>query len=445
MAAAVEFEIPRQKELLSAASFGKILTDRIHYEQFSRTNRILRVLNHLRGYSYIFITYEQFVAMGPFGVIERLLNRNEPKLAWYVAHHLQLVEEHPNIRETIISSWARSLVTNMIPGNEDETIARIRNRTAQLGVRVNFIEIAQQAIELGSDFTELAYKLIDCEVRFKPRVELLLRIERTGERALQCALQSHDPDLIYLCLIQIRKLHRNNEASWREILKKYPTAERQYEIYLRDENRKGLKSDTSDDYHLGKLRLKQANTSTDLNEQIENLNEAVKHFALVSGIQTSSYAQRATQNYVTFLKKTRELENVPRTVSAREVIRHLLECGDYGKADELRKALKFNEAHYIRMKLVSLAKTGRYDEMEKMFKQKASMVGADYYIKVCVSNNCFEEANKYLEKLKGRQRVMGLLELKQYVNAADCALKSNLDELVEQESVFFLIRPFFTF
>jgi hypothetical protein len=441
MAAAVEFEPNRQKELLSAASFGKILTDRIDFEQFSRTNRILRCLNHLRSRSFIFITYAQFVAMGPFGMIERLLNRNEPKLAWDVAHHLQLVEAHPNIKETIVSSWASSLVRNMKPGNEDATIGRIRNRTAELGVRVNFIEIAQQAIELGPDLAEVAFRLIDCEPRFKPRVELLLRIERTGEKALECALKSHDPDLIYLCLIQIRKLHKNDEVKWREILKKHPTAERQYEIYLRNENRIGLRNyasaDDASDYHLGQLRLKQASHSTESAEKVENLSEAVKHFALAAGSSTNAtagYAQRATQNYITFLRKTAELENVPRDVitsSPRDVIRYLLESGAYAKADELRKATKLNEAHFIRMKLVCLAKAAKFDEMEKISK-KGSLVGLEFYIKVCVANQRQDEAAKYLDRLKGRPRVRGLLELKLYLEAADCALKNNLDDLVEQ-------------
>ena len=441
MAAAVEFEPNRQKELLSAASFGKILTDRIDFEQFSRTNRILRCLNHLRSRSFIFITYAQFVAMGPFGIIERLLNRNEPKLAWDVAHHLQLIEAHPNIKETIVSSWASSLVRNMKPGNEDETIGRIRNRTAELGVRVNFIEIAQQAIELGPDLAEVAFRLIDCEPRFKPRVELLLRIERTGEKALECALKSHDPDLIYLCLIQIRKLHKNDEATWRQILKKHPTAERQYEIYLRNENRIGLRNSTDDasDYHLGQLRLKQASHSTESAEKIENLSEAVKHFALAASSSTNptaAYAQRATQNYIAFLRKTAELENVPPDVvtsSPRDVIRHLLESGAYAKADELRKATKLNEAHFIRMKLVCLAKAAKFDEMEKISK-KGSLVGLEFYIKVCVANQRQDEAAKYLDRLKGRPRVRGLLELKLYLEAADCALKNNLDDLVEQET-----------
>ena len=232
MAAAAEFDIEKQKLYLSAASFGKTLTDRIHYEQFSRTNRILRVLNHLRHQSFIFITYKQFVEMGPLGLIERLLRRNEHRLTWHIAHHLQLTEENPDIKERIASSWAQSTVQNMAEGKEAETITKIRNRMASLDVRLNYIQIAQQAIELaqGGNFTEMAYKLIDCEPRYKPRVELLLRIDNTYEKALTCALQSHDPDLIYLCLIKLRKLYRNDENAWAEILKKYPAADRQYKI-----------------------------------------------------------------------------------------------------------------------------------------------------------------------------------------------------------------------
>ena len=109
LAATAELDILKQKEFLSSASFGKTLTDEVDYKLFSRTNRILRVLNHLRNHSSIFITYTQFVKIGPFGVIDRLLARNEHKLSWHIANHLQLVEDQPNVKEkiSILSSFRR--------------------------------------------------------------------------------------------------------------------------------------------------------------------------------------------------------------------------------------------------------------------------------------------------------------------------------------------------
>ena len=182
LAATTELDTSRQKELLGAASFGKTLTDDVDAKLFSRTIRILRVLNHLREACSMAITYQQFVRLSPFGLIERLLARGEHRLGWEVAEHLQLVEENPTIKDQIVSSWAASLIRQYSEsgtGDHQSVTLRIRNRTRQLGVTVNFIEIAKQAAECSQ--IDLAYALIECEPRHKPRVELLLKIDATGK------------------------------------------------------------------------------------------------------------------------------------------------------------------------------------------------------------------------------------------------------------------------
>ena len=185
LAATTELDTSRQKELLGAASFGKTLTDDVDAKLFSRTIRILRVLNHLREACSMAITYQQFVRLSPFGLIERLLARGEHRLGWEVAEHLQLVEENPTIKDQIVSSWAASLIRQYSEsgtGDHQSVTLRIRNRTRQLGVTVNFIEIAKQAAECSQ--IDLAYALIECEPRHKPRVELLLKIDATGKDLL---------------------------------------------------------------------------------------------------------------------------------------------------------------------------------------------------------------------------------------------------------------------
>ena len=174
LAATTELDTNRQKELLSAASFGKTLTDEVDSKLFSRTIRILRVLNHLRRECAMAITYQQFVRLSPFGLIDRLLARGQHKLGWHVAEHLQLIEENPSIKDQIVSSWAASIIRqSQGDTNHQEITTRIRTRTRQLGVTVNFIDIAKQAAECSQ--IELAYALIECEPRHRPRVELLLK------------------------------------------------------------------------------------------------------------------------------------------------------------------------------------------------------------------------------------------------------------------------------
>ena len=63
------------------------------------------------------------------------------------------------------------------------------------------------------------------------------KIDASGERALKTALDSHDPDLIYLSLLHIHA--KTNAEGYEEILKKYPEAARQYAIYCRQNGKIG--------------------------------------------------------------------------------------------------------------------------------------------------------------------------------------------------------------
>ena len=435
LAATAEIDISKQKEFLSSASFGKTLTDEVDYKLFSRTNRILRVLNHLRNHSSIFITYTQFVKIGPFGVIDRLLARNEHKLSWHIANHLQLVEDQPNVKEKIFSSWAQSIVRNMGENDDNEQItSRIRHRTAELDVNVNFIEIAQQAAEMGN--VNLAYKLIDCEARHKPRVELLLKIDSTGEKALQCALESHDPDLIYLSLLHVHSV--SSADDYQKMLKKYPKAANQYAIYCRENNRKVVgqfKSKRDESFYLATIQLKNAEKSRDADECLESLNDASKTFKLNNDFQ-SQFAHRMVETQKNFIQKCAEF-SIPagHANSVKAALKYLLAQGEYQKADQLKRDMKFNDVHFFRLRLLALGRAGDFPEIEKTAKNRKSPIGLEFFIKVCMENGRADEAEKYLAKMTGKNRVHGLLEMKRYIDAADVANSMGDIDLVEKENV----------
>jgi len=415
LAATTELSTRRQKELLSAASFGKTLTDEVDAKLFSRTIRILRVLNHLRRHCAMSVTYQQFVRLSPFGLIERLLARGQHKLGWHVAEHLQLIEENPNIKDQIVSSWAAALIRQSRSDNHQSITTRIRNRTRQLGVSVNFIDIAKQAAECAQ--IELAYALIECEPRHRPRVELLLKIDATGERALKTALESHDPDLIYLCLLHIHQ--KTSPEGYEAVLKQYPQAARQYAIYCRQNGKMSrFTSQRDETFHLAMVQLTQATSG-------ETLATAAKTFKTAG----ADFAARAIEQHRALLTA---MGDEGHTKSTLGTLRQLLNSGDFVRAEQIKKDMRFNEAHFARLKLNALGEQGAFGEIEKMGKAKRPPCPFEHFIKVCIKAKRPDEAEKYLDRLQGKQRIAGLLQMGRYVDAAGVANQSGDIDLVEK-------------
>jgi len=222
------------------------------------------------------ITFGQIKHIGYQSLIDRLIKRNLYKLGWEIATHLQLSEQLPKLKSDIIAAWARNLVREVATDTNNETITnRIATRVDKLKCTVSFIDIAVEAAEQSK--MSLAFTLLNFEPRFRPKVELLLKIDRTGEKALECALESHDPDLIYLALLHIHS--KSSQEEYREILRKYPTAAAQYTIYCKQHNRKMLEElhdQPSRTYHLGMTHLLQAENTIDNSEKLSSLENASK-------------------------------------------------------------------------------------------------------------------------------------------------------------------------
>ena len=95
----------------------------------------------------------------------------------------------------------------------------------------------------------------------------------------------------------------------------------------------------------------------------------------------------------------------------------------------------FNDVHFFRLRLLALGRAGDFPEIEKTAKNRKSPIGLEFFIKVCMENGRADEAEKYLAKMTGKNRVHGLLEMKRYIDAADVANSMGDIDLVEKENV----------
>ena len=395
-AATFEFNVQRQKQLLKAAAFGKALTDEVEAEAFVRTNRIMRVLNQVRQNPGMMISIGQFKSIGYGGLIERLKRRKLFKLAWLVVSHLQLSEQFPQLKSEVISAWARNVVAEADELDVDGVTARIGSRVEKVRCPISFIDVAVEAAERGK--MALAYALLHYEPRFRPKVELLLKIEATGEKALECALESHDPDLIYLALLHIHS--KSTVEEYRAILRKYPSAASQYAIYCKQHNRKMLEElhdAQSRTYHLGMTHLEQAAACDELGDKINSLDSAAKAFKMGG----NDFATKTIDSHKALIEQQQQLEQLYpderwKGLSVVATIRKVLDKRDIQLATKLKKEFKFNERLFLRLRLVALARLGAFEEFEQLVKGKRPLVSVDQLVAICVSHGREDEAEKYL-------------------------------------------------
>lgn len=395
---------------LSAASFGKTLTDEVDSEKFAHTTRVIRVLNQVRSDPGLMISFDQFRLIGYDGLINRLVDRSLFKLAWKVMEHLQLHHRRPKMKSDLISSWARDLVRNSADDVSNDVItSRIGNRIDKLKCQVSFIEIATEAAELGR--TGLAFALANFEPRFRPKVELLLKIDRSGEKALECALESHDPDLIYLALLHIHSKCSSDE--YREILRKYPQAAAQYAIYCRQHNRKMLEE--LDDpqvrtFHLGKTLLLQAAGNRNAEEKIPTLENAAKTFKMTAN---SDFIVSAVTGHKSLLEKQQSLEEQYSDMtwtglSVKNTVENVLLRGDVKLATQIKKEFRLNEKLFYRLRLTSLARLNKFDDLEQFVKAKKPPFPFSDIVKICTDFGRNDQAEKFLPRCQGKAKGMRL-------------------------------------
>lgn len=150
-AAGYEFVPELQQQLLQAASFGKSFVEFYSPDYFVNTCKIIRVLNALRDPSIgIPLTYDQFKSLTPRVVIDRLLNRHQHLLAFFICDFLKMKQDQ------VLVHWASSKVKKLEEDDKSVLDAIVEKLKSIPGI--SYAEIASTAYKYGR--SKLATRVI---------------------------------------------------------------------------------------------------------------------------------------------------------------------------------------------------------------------------------------------------------------------------------------------
>lgn len=156
-AAAAEFSVERQQQLLKAASYGKAFCSDLDPAEFVDTARKLRVLNDVRSPKVgLPLTIQQYNSLTPEVLVSRLTMRNHHFLALRICDLLKLKNER------VLVHWASEKVKRMAATQaSDEEISQIIRRKLEPYGRVSYLEIATAAYHMAR--RRLATMILDME------------------------------------------------------------------------------------------------------------------------------------------------------------------------------------------------------------------------------------------------------------------------------------------
>ena len=348
-AAMGELDTGLQKNLLRAAVFGKAFSDTSStYDQPStaidasnhtmsdrihQTSKTLRVLNAIRDFEIgIPLTTSQLASLGPQALLNRLLRQNQHLLALRIGEYLDL----KGARQLVISHWAaekmrRSLDSDDVLCQQIVSKLNMDRPSVALGIGnttdtdkstttsfiesmardISFAEVAKIAYRVGRP--ALSAQLLEFDRRPTDQIPLLLSMNQY-DTALQKAIRSHDADLVYSVLVQVKMwiglpdFFRMLSASGNE------RARQLWEVYLR--RRRGDGGDTKtglrdymyqDDrrYDLALLDLVDAYALSSLDARLEKLKGVFKSLA---ELKDQTLAARAIEDQLKLLTHQEQLE-----------------------------------------------------------------------------------------------------------------------------------------
>lgn len=335
-AAGREFDVPWQKRLLKAASFGKSVLDIYNSDDFVDMCETLRVLNAVRYYEVaIPLSFEQYLTLTQEKLIQRLLSRHEYLLALKIAGYLKL----PTNR--IYVHWASTKVK--VGSEDDDTICKLVVERLSGKAGISFEEIARAAYHEGR--SHLATELLDHEPRGGRQVPLLMDMGE-DELALDKAVESGDTDLLLSVLLQLKK--KLPLATFFRTLNARPTATALVEAAALMENDNTLLKDLyyQDDRRIdgASVFIRESLKQPDARTTSDKLALAAK---LLSDSKETSFEVHALKEATTLLRMQeafdRDLTDTFSGLSVNETMFKLMRLGYHGRAKKLQSEFKVPE------------------------------------------------------------------------------------------------------
>ncbi|KAL5444266.1 hypothetical protein PMIN06_008445 [Paraphaeosphaeria minitans] len=444
-AAANEYNIHWQKQLLRAASFGKSVLDLYSSDDFVDTCDTLRVLNAVRFYEVgLPISYEQYRRLTPEKLVDRLTNRNEYLLALRVAAYLHLPTSH------IHGHWAQQKVR--VSQDSEEQICALIVKKLHGKPGISFEEIARAAYDEGR--VRLATELLNYEPRAGKQVPLLLDMKEDNI-ALDKAIESGDTDLVYHVLLHLRK--SLSLASFFRVINSRPVASALVESSASDQDYELLKDlYYQDDRRLdgSNLLLSQALAAPSVASAIDKLKSASTYLR-DSRDAPATFQRQALDDAQKLLRFQEQFEKdlvssdgaatSPGAsaasafvgLSAHATISALLRQGHTKRAQKVVSEFKIPEKTFAWLRLRALVAERHWNELEEISKQKKSPIGWEPYFNEILGAGSTRVASVFIPKCTGlsvAERVEMWMKCGLVVRAGEEASKAKDRGLLEEVS-----------
>ena len=425
-AAASEFDIKRQADLLKAASYGKAFCHDADSSEFVDTARKLRVLNNIRHPSIgLPLTIQQFNRLTPEVLVSRLTIRNHHLLALRICDILKIKTER------VLIHWASEKVKRMaLTSATDEEISKVIKKQLEPYGRVSYLEVAAAANYVGR--RRLATMILDLEQNAADQVPLLLNMGE-DELALQKAINSEDTDLIYLALIHLERSYVSgikevkpgsgapNMNSFYRLIYSHPEAANLLKVYYRNKISRDDRSVLNDLLMFNKNYLEagvtcinQAYMKPSIEEKIQLFKEASVLFQ--QGRDLSFY-KTVTDEQIELIDIQRTLEIRSRRdfvdLSLSETIYNIILLGiefpsDFATWDreitKIIKKFKVNEKTLYHIRVGCYGKTNSWALLSKLANEKKSPIGYKPFAQACIKyKQSVSETEKYIEKITAQE------------------------------------------
>jgi vacuolar protein sorting-associated protein 16 len=380
-AAGQEFNTFWQKRLLKAASFGKSVLELYNSDEFVDMTERLRVLKAVRDFEIgMPLSFDQYLRLTPERLLDRLINRHHYLLAIRMSEYIRIPTDK------IYVHWASQKVKTSTA--DDDSVCKLIVQRLEGKPGISFEIIAQSAYDEGR--AHLATQLLNYEPRAGKQVPLLLNMEEDSI-ALDKAMQSGDPDLIYYVLLHLKK--KLPLSTFFRTINDRPTAVALVEASAREGDVDLLKDlYYQDDRPIdgSNILISEALSADAVQSKIDKLNLASR--VLSDSKDAATQFQHKSILEATHLLKVqealdKELSDGPEYIglSLNETVYRLIKSG-YGKrAQKLYSEFKMSDTTYWWTRLRALVAKRDWGDLEEISKMRKSPIGWEVRIHTRIS------------------------------------------------------------
>ncbi|KAK4048038.1 Vacuolar protein sorting-associated protein 16 [Microbotryomycetes sp. JL201] len=432
-AAGKEFDVFWQKRLLKAATFGKTFIDVYNPTAFVEMTQTLRVLNAVRSFDVgIPVTYEEFKSRAASYLIDRLTARSKHLLALRISTYLRLSTA------PVLKHWARTRIaalgTSLTSPSEDAICQEIVSKLANQ-YDVSCADVAHSAWVSGK--SGLATKLLEHEKRASKQVPLLLSMKEE-DLALTKAIESGDPNLVYIVLIQLRKTHALGDFF--RFVDRKPDAVALLKVFAKENDIELLRDFYYQDDRWKEtacLELEQSLSTEDFGERMAKVRSAAKSFG---DDRDCAFEAKMTDEYLKLLtfQQSLEQESPGKSyvgLSVNDTIRHCIVNGQHKKADKLRSDFKVSDKRFWYIKMKALVSLRDWESLELFARSKKSPIGFEPWVEHLIATGHHRQAVNFIGRCEPKNRVELYVQTGEWNLAGqECVRKGERGKLLELKS-----------